>query len=88
MREKEIKKGKGVSKVSQRAMNHSDIPGWMSEAAAAVCSLIKRGPLKQCSIPALARTQSSSGPPEDSNGRAEELLGNVFAKALPNIQQG
>lgn len=35
-----------------------------------------------------ARTRSSSGPPEDSNGRSEELLGNVFAKGLPYIQQG
>lgn len=65
MREKEIKKRKGMSKVSQRAMNHRDIPGWMSEAAAAVCSVINRGPLKQCFTPTLARTQAGSGPPED-----------------------
>lgn len=88
MRGKEIKKSKGMSKVSQRAMNHRDIPGWMSEAAAAaVCSLINTGPQKQRFIPTLARTPASSGPPEDSDGRWGELLGDAFAKALPNIQQ-
>lgn len=46
---KEIKKSKGMSEVSERAMNHSDIPGWVSEAAA-VWGWINRGPLKQCSL--------------------------------------
>lgn len=31
---KEIKRSKGVSEVSERAMNHGDIPGWVSVAAA------------------------------------------------------
>lgn len=44
---KEIKKSKGMNEVSERAMNHSDISGWVSEAAA-VWSLINRRPLKQC----------------------------------------
>lgn len=42
---KEIKKSKGMSEVSERAMNHSDIPGWVSEAAA-VWSWINRRSLK------------------------------------------
>lgn len=46
---KEIKKSKGVSKVSERAMNHSDVPGWVS-GAVAVWSWINRGPLKQCTL--------------------------------------
>lgn len=40
-----------MSKVSERAMNHSDIPGWVSDAAAgAVWGWINRRPLKQCSL--------------------------------------
>lgn len=38
---KEIKKSKGMNEVSERAMNHSDISGWVSETAA-VWSLIKQ----------------------------------------------
>lgn len=43
---KEIKKSKGMRGVSEKAMNHRDIPGWVSEAAAG-WSWINRRPLKQ-----------------------------------------
>lgn len=43
---KEIKKSKSMSKVSAGAMNHGDIPGWVSEAAAAVWSWMHSRPLK------------------------------------------
>lgn len=46
---KDIKKSKGMSEVSERAMNHSDIAGWVSEAAA-VWSWINTWPLKLCSL--------------------------------------
>ncbi|TNN50175.1 hypothetical protein EYF80_039599 [Liparis tanakae] len=46
---REIKKSKGVSEVSERAMNHRDIPGRVSEATA-VWSWINTGPPKQRSL--------------------------------------
>lgn len=53
----EIKKSKGVSEVLERAMNHRDIPGWVSEDAA-VWSLINR----QCFFPNTGRVRAQQGP--------------------------
>lgn len=63
---REIKKSKGMSEVSEKAMNHGDTPGWVSEAAA-VWSWINRRPLKQSYLNT-GLVGAHSAPLENSNG--------------------
>lgn len=60
----EIKKSKGVSEVLERAMNHGDIPGRVSEDAA-VWSLINR----QCFFQQWPGQSPAGAPLGNSNGR-------------------
>lgn len=72
----EIKKSKGVSEVLEKAMNHSDIPGWVSEDAA-VWSLINR----QCFFPTLAGSEPSRGPSGELKRAANCLYRNRSSKS-------